>query len=258
MSGPAAIFSPESTITVALPATAFANLSSALQNAGREFSVSLVPVGDCTALGPLPPAVQFTGLELLFAIGRACSRPDVLDDPSRLFALFKYCNVISLADEFRLKRDVESVDSHKKKVLSDEFGCGMSFIVGSQCFGANFFLDFSTAVQRGWVATTAPKSRRPDYVTKPSGVSGELTLLEAKGTQTSLQYSQQDQIPSGCNQLESVNLVDSSYSIQKRAVVGIALQGEDEPLATTCHVGDSVSKPGYTFTFSDDVDKCII
>jgi hypothetical protein len=39
--------------------------------------------------------------------------------------------------------------------------------------------------------------------------------------------------------------------------VGIALQGENEPSATTCHVGDPGPISGYTFTFSDDVDRCI-
>jgi hypothetical protein len=71
---------------------------------------------------PAPaPSISFSGLELLKWVGQACTRPHVHDDPERLFALLRYATRIrARGSNPVLHQDLRELDSHKKKVLSDE------------------------------------------------------------------------------------------------------------------------------------------
>jgi hypothetical protein len=145
------------------------------------FTVPVEKVGNCSALGTIPQNITFNGLDLLLAIGQACSRPQLNFDPAQLFALFKYAGAIArTAGQLRLDDGLQKTDSHKLAVLSDEFGCGMSFLVARQLFGTTYFLDFETAVSNNWLQTTAKKRQRPDFVGQAVGSGSNLVLLEAK------------------------------------------------------------------------------
>ena len=204
-------------------------------------------VGNLPALPSLPACVRFSGLELLLDVGRACTRPEMVDDPETLFALFRYVTKISKYNgNMKLVNDVSNLDTHKKKVLSDEFGCGFSFLVSRRLLGTKLFLDTSTAIQEGWIRTTSSKSQRPDYVGWSSR-NNPLVVLEAKGTQ-SRGYCQR-QIARGCDQVSSVVLPHGLSSI--RIAVGVELQRLDQQNTTTVLVGDPEGAEGHAFDFRD-------
>ena len=131
----------------------------------RVYEVPFRKVGSLPALSSLPPTLRFTGLDLLLDVGRACTRPEMVDDPERLFALFRYATKISTGDpNMRLTSQVSEMDTHKKKVLSDEFGCGFAFLAARRLLNTTMFLDTTTAVRGRWIGTASPKSRQPDYI----------------------------------------------------------------------------------------------
>jgi hypothetical protein len=82
-------------------------------------------------------------------VGRACSRLERRDDPAKLFALLKYGTAMASGSDLRLLDEQEDLDSHKKKVLSDEVGSGMALLVAEQTYGRTRWLDFETAQRRG-------------------------------------------------------------------------------------------------------------
>jgi len=201
-----------------------------------------------------PQSALTTGERLLLDIGRACSRPDVLDDPGRLFAVFRYALAISSRHPvLTLSPSYKGLDTHKKKVLSDEFGCGAAFLIAGELLGANNFLDLETAVAYGLVATTAPRSRRPDYIAPLN--SGRLLVLEAKGNQQSSQYSVQVQIPKGCDQVSRVAVVaPGDPQIDQRIVAATSLSFADwGPNTRTC-VGDPPERELETYTLRESVE----
>ncbi len=198
-------------------------------------SVDLQLVGTIAGIPTPPPQVQFTGFELLEAIGLACTRPHVTDDPERLFALLKYCTKLArLASNFRLVSDVGQLDPHKKKVLSDEFGCGFAILTCGKWLGTRLYLDLHEAVTRGFVSTSASVSRQPDYLAM--GVPGtSIVVLEAKGTQ-SHGYCRRAQIPSGCRQVQTV-MITGAPNVA-RIVIGTEVQRVDQPWQTVIYAGD--------------------
>ena len=219
------------------------------------FTVPIEKVGNCSALGTIPQNITFNGLDLLLAIGQACSRPRLNFDPAQLFALFKYAGAIArTGGQLRLDDGLQKTDSHKLAVLSDEFGCGMSFLVAQQLFGTTYFMDFETAVSNNWLRTTATKRQRPDFVGQADGSNTELVLLEAKGTQSSHDYCKNTQITKGCQQVRNVRLVSAAFSIGKRAAVGLALNYENESTGSRVYVGDPAGRgqKNYTLVNEDD------
>src|SRR5437867_1273698 len=82
----------------------------------------------------------------------------------------------------RRPRNRGAVAASRREPQTDEFGCGMAFVVASELFNATDFLDFETAVAQGFVNTRAPRSRRPDFL----GFLGpaRVIILEAKGNQS--------------------------------------------------------------------------
>lgn len=210
------------------------------------YEVPLQAVGSLPALPSLPPTVRFTGLELLLDVGLACTRPELADDPERLFALFRYATKISTGDpNMKLISEVSDMDTHKKKVLSDEFGCGFAFLVARHLLNTYKFLDTKTALRQGLVKTASPKSQQPDYIGWDP-LSNTLVVLEAKGTQ-SRGYCR-TQIARGCNQIRSVN-IPNSVSVT-RIAVGVELKREDEKAETTIFVGDPEETEGQEYIFN--------
>ena len=217
------------------------------------YKVPVQGVGDLSALPQLPPDVAFSGLELLLDVGRACTRPEVSDDPERLFALFRYATKICADNEnMRLSNVVYDMDTHKKKVLSDEFGCGFSFLISRHLLGTSVFLDTSTAIRRGWVQTESSRSKQPDYLSWRTN-NGVPVVLEAKGTQ-SKGYGKK-QIARGCDQVRAVVLPRVSHAI--RIVVGVELQRLDQEHETTVLVGDPESADRYEYAFRGSLVEII-
>lgn len=110
---------------------------------------SVHPVGTFPLSSSMPAVLRFTGLRLLLQIGRACSRPEVVDDPSRLFGLLKYATSLSSgmgllvpsggsSRSLSLRSGIETLDSHKKAVMSDEFGLRNGIRVCQPGIGSGF------------------------------------------------------------------------------------------------------------------------
>ena len=98
----------------------------AIQNLRRIYTVPVVATSAIPGLPTPPRAIAVAGERLLLDIGRAASRPEATDDPARLFGVFRYASSISGAHStLTLAADYHGLDTHKKKVLSDEFGCGI-------------------------------------------------------------------------------------------------------------------------------------
>lgn len=219
----------------------FLNWSKALTSLSTVYSTSIEVVSPIPGLAAPPPSISFSGLELLKWVGQACTRPHVHDDPERLFALLRYATRIrARGTNPVLDQGLRELDSHKKKVLSDELGCGFSFLVAARLLKARHFLDLREAIGRYMVRTSAPKSRQPDYIaTTHSGKT--LIVLEAKGTQ-SRNYGQR-QVQSGCGQVSTVRLAGMPKSTTVlRVVVGTELQREDQKHNSRILVGDPREK----------------
>jgi hypothetical protein len=211
----------------------FKNWALALANLRRSFLVPIQAVGMVQGIS-LPSHIEVTGLRLLLELGLACSRPHVLDDPARMFGLLKYALCVGESLDFRLAEQVRQGDSHKRKVLSDEFGCGISFLIARELLQAKRFLDLQTAIDQGWVVTPAPKSRRPDYIALQRRPDRRLIVLEAKGTQSGRAYSQA-QVLSGCEQVAQCKVTDGT-TVHHCMVVGACLSSENQRDGTVIHV----------------------
>ena len=175
-------------ITISVDNATFDQWTASLSVLQRSYLIPLVFTASIPGVASPPAAVDVTGERLLLDVGRACSRPEILDDPGRLFAVLRYASAVSdRYPVFTLTKPFWRLDTHKKKVLSDEFGCGAAFLLASELFGATTTIDLETAVANGWIATLAPKSRRPDYAVRLP--TGGLVILEAKGTQSGPSYA---------------------------------------------------------------------
>jgi hypothetical protein len=172
-----------------------------------------------------------------------------------LFSLLKYPGIISPQASFLFRASTAQIDTHKKKVISDEFGCGMAFSVARQVFGKTEFLDFQTAVGLGLVTTAAPQSRQPDYLAWGESLPSEIMLLEAKGTQTSLSYGI-SQISSACEQLQAANVIANGYT-QARVAVATVLMREAAAVPTTIYIGDPDSRSPFEYMLHGDARDAI-
>lgn len=214
-----------------------------MANAARTFSVPIVVLQAIAGVAP-PQTLQFSGVDLLNAIGRAMTRPDAIDDPDRLFALFRYGTKISnQVPNFRLSSARRIRDIHKGSVLSDEVGAGFAFLFASNVLGTAIFLDLPDAIRRGEIIRPAPKSTVPDYIGL-YGPSNSVVILEAKGSQTKNRCRTR-QMPKGCEQVASVGLPGGKIST--RVVVGIELRRDDVAGDTTMFIGDPPEEKSYPY-----------
>src|SRR5690349_7075251 len=128
---------PISTIKIDVDQATFDNWAQAMANAARNFTVPSTALQLIPGV-QLPPVLQFSGVDLLNEVGRATTRPDVIDDPDRLFALFRYGTKISnQIPNFRLSNARRLRDIHKSSVLSDELGAGFALLFASRVLGAS-------------------------------------------------------------------------------------------------------------------------
>jgi len=214
-----------------------------LENCNRTFLLPVINQSPAQMPG-LPAQVQFNGLSLLLDIGLACTTPHHSGLHS-MFSLLKYPSLISEMPVLRFRNSTIQIDTHKKKVISDEFGCGATFMIARSLFQKTQFLDFRTAVAIGLVQTNASQSREPDYLAWGPQNSPSIMLLEAKGTQTSLTYAT-SQITDACDQLVQATVIAPGYS-QARVAVALALMRQNSGSDTTIYVGDPDPQPIFTF-----------
>lgn len=222
----------------------------------RRFVVPLVPIGNVAGLPALPTGIGFSGLKLLQDVGLATTRPNVLDDPARHFALLKYASSLSDVAKFALHRDAKKADAHKKKVASDEFGCGFAFLVARRVLNAKHFLDLRTAVDDGIVALPTAISKQPDYIASGHDRT-RLIALEAKGTQSGVSDSKR-QVTAGCKQVAACTIADATYSFVARAAVGISLAREEQRVTSVVHISDPPEDARDPLVFSEDVARALI
>ena len=233
-------------------------LRQALAIVSRYFTVPLAALSPIPAGPSIPRALSVSGLRILLDIGRAGARPGVQDDPARFFAVFRYAQALAGSRSvLTLAQPFYDLDSHKKRVLSDEFGCGLAFIVATDLLRATGFLDFETAVAMGLVRTSAPRSRRPDYVGfLPSGTP---IILEAKGTQQGVGYARGVQILSGCRQVTAPRLLGRGVGEQAlRLVVASALYYEQWSPDTTVFLGDPDDVPTEDYVFEEEFVSSLV
>ncbi len=249
---------PVTFVELGVDRTTFIQWSNMLSGLRQMYSVPLQYVGTVSGLTSPPQTLQFTGLDLLLDIGRACTRPEINDDPERLFAIFRYATKISSSmssnnPNLRLVSQVADMDIHKKKVLSDEFGCGFAFIVARRLFNADIFLDTFTAMRLGILNTSSPRSQQPDYFSV-SLAGAKALIIEAKGTQSN-NYCL-SQIAKGCNQVKAVNLPSINSAI--RVVIGAELRREDHSSDTTIFIGDPDEIEGHEYDFNIPLSEAIV
>ena len=224
-----------------------------LMNCDRTFHIPLFDQGPIPVQN-LPAQIHLNGVSLLLDIGVACVSPHHSGMHS-LFALLKYPGLISAQIGFLFRPSTSQIDIHKKKVISDEFGCGMAFAISRLIFGKTHFLDFQTGMDLGLVATTAPQSRQPDYLAWGAALPNEMMLLEAKGTQTSLNYGI-SQIADACDQLQAATVLANGYT-QTRVAVATALMRVGAPNPSTIFVGDPDAREPYKYEIQGDARRAI-
>jgi len=241
-------------ITISVDNATFDQWTASLSLLQRSYLIPLVFTASIPGVASPPAAVDVTGERLLLDVGRACSRPEILDDPGRLFAVLRYASAVSdRYPVFTLTKPFWRLDTHKKKVLSDEFGCGAAFLLASELFGATTTIDLETAVANGWIATLAPKSRRPDYAVRLP--TGGLVILEAKGTQSGPSYAS-DQLTAGCLQVAAVQVTGpGSPQIAARVASALSLSFEQWGPDTTVFVGDPPEAQSDMYDFREDVAR---
>ena len=236
-------------VLITMSEAEIATFWSDLENCDRMFVMPVMNQNPAQLAG-LAAQVQFNGLSLLLDIGLACTTPHH-SGLHGMFSILKYPSLISQLPAFRFRNGTAQIDIHKKKVISDEFGCGAAFMIARSMFQKTQFLDFQTAVAVGLVQTNAPQSRQPDYLAWGPQNPTSIMLLEAKGTQTSLNYAAR-QIVDACDQLLQATVIAPGY-LQARVAVALALMREDSGNLTTIYVGDPDPEPKYTLKLVGEV-----
>jgi len=186
----------------------------------------------------LPAALQFSGVDLLSAIGRACTRLEDATAPAALFPLLKYVESVAAGGSLALSDDIEFLDRHKKTVLSDEFGSGAALMVAERLLKTPQLLDVDTGIAMGVVATNAPRSRRPDFFGTTTESPRRVLVVEAKGTQSSEGYAVR-QVVDGCDQLRALDVAGSWTGIPVvRVAIGLRLTRASQNGETSLFVSD--------------------
>jgi hypothetical protein len=212
---------PTHSISIRVDKSTFQTWARSMAVLRTQWQVPVAGVDDVSALPPLPARYRFSGLKLLREVGLAASRPDVLADRARHFAILRSATAIAEGDRFLLVQELARSDAHKKQVLSDEVGSGFALLIARKLLGARRFMDLRVALDDGLVVLDLPRAEQPDYVARTS-IPSQLVIIEAKGTQKSLTYSR-TQVRRGCEQVANVSAGDPSITIAHRIAVGIAL-----------------------------------
>ncbi|HJU43778.1 MAG TPA: hypothetical protein VJ691_13215 [Vicinamibacterales bacterium] len=201
----------------------------------------------------LPTALGFTGVDLLSAIGRACTRPEDATAPSALFPLLKYVESVAASGSLALSDDIGFLDRHKKTVLSDEFGSGAALMVAERLLKTPKLLDVETGLTMGVVNTNAPRSRRPDFVGTTMESPPRVLVIEAKGTQSPGAYFLR-QVIDGCDQLQALNVAGSWTGLSVvRVAIGLRLRRASQSGATSLVVSDPerAKRPRHRLSLPD-------
>ena len=225
----------------------FERYVNAIRNLFQVRTVQVSTQGRVVGLASLPRQISCSGVEFLLSVGQACSKPHVAQDFTNLFALVKYAGALAPGHKLALSGSASHMDTHKKRLLSDEFGCGMALLVARHCLDSDYVMDFETAVMHQFVSTSAPLSRRPDFLVRLQG--GDFALIEAKGSQSGTSYVRTKQIPSGCEQVRRVALQPAA-SVKSRLVVGLAIARETRN--SSIILGDPPQSEPYTYRFNED------
>ena len=242
-----------SSIVMTVDRPTYQNWARSVKNLSRSFTISVNLVGHIPGFHLHDKTLQFTGLELLSEVGRACTRPHIVDDPDRLFAFFRYATKIANMSDFRLDSALSDLDTHKKRILSDEIGCGFSFMVARRMLNYDQFLDLKDAVGKGLITTCASRYLQPDYIGQSTQHQG-IAVLEAKGTQRRW-YGPRKQIPRGCVQVAAVRAMPGRRMV--RIVVGSELHREDEGHGSKIHLGDPDEEKSHQYDFGADPEALI-
>lgn len=248
---------PISSIRIDVDQPTFQSWSRAMINLSRSFSIPLVPVPPLGGLFPvLPSHLTFTGVDLLNEVGRAATRPEITDDPERLFALFRYGTKIGTnIPNLRLRDRSYIRDFHKKAVLSDELGSGFALLAAGRLLGVSIFLDLHNALRQRLVSTKAPRSTVPDYVGL-YGPGGSTVILEAKGSQ-SRYYCRKIQVPKGCRQVRSVSTPPAATCL--RVVIGTALRKDSDDQDSRTFFGDpEEDERPYLYEFGGTLESVAV
>jgi hypothetical protein len=247
---------PISSIKVDVDQATFRNWSMAMINLSRTFTIRVVPAPPLGSLPPLPRELSFTGVDLMNQVGHATTRLEVINDPDRLFALFRYGTKIGKrTPNISLSSETYISDPHKKAVLSDELGSGFALLAAERILGVSLFLDLHHAIDLSLVATGAPNSSIPDYIGL-YGPNSTTVVLEAKGSQ-SRAYCRRKQIPKGCAQVKSVS-VSPGKSGLLRVVVGTVLRKDSDAQYSETLIGDpEEDEPAYSYEFDQSLENAV-
>lgn len=245
-------------ITLDVDAETFARWSAATSNLRRTIYLPVVAVGTLDpGLPPVPNGVNVTGADVLMDIGQACTRPERPEDPSALYAVLRYATALSQGTPgLTLDTATGWLDSHKKRVLSDEFGCGVALLVTSVIESRLRYADTETAILLQLLQTSQARSRCPDYFAIDPGNPTIAYVIEAKGTQQGDTYCSGTQIPRGCQQVAAVQLVPPGPQLL-RVVVGTALQIESRGTHSKVFLGDPTEIEPEPYSFSRPLPQVI-
>jgi hypothetical protein len=160
---------------------------------------------------------------------------------------------------FSLVPAIKTLDSHKKAVLSDEFGCGMALVVCAYALDAYLYMDVETALAQDLLWAHSARGRRPDYIAlRPfAAVHERWVILEAKGSQSGDTYCRDFQVPDACDQLSRVHLVEENAH-PSRVVTATSLFREDERHQSKVFVGDPVQNGDQSYFFRRDGIESVI
>lgn len=205
----------------------------------------------------IPAEVTVSGLELLSAVGRACTHPDDASAPSALFALLRYAWAVADSEHLALADDIERLDSHRKAVLSDEFGCGVALLFAERFLATPLLMDVESGIDQGSLKTRHARSRRPDYFGKTCETTPRVLILEAKGTQGPVRRGKK-QVKSGCDQLRKVKLAGSWSGMPTvRTVVATCLRRASESQVSKTLVGDPSGSGQFEYHLQDGLERSI-
>jgi hypothetical protein len=149
---------------------------------------------------------------------------------SELWAFVRYFFAVTGDDDLRLTQDFLDMDPHQKTILSDDFGMGftMHWIASkldllAACDGRYFIENHLNQVGAVYSGGTGKRGlgKSPDFIAIDS--LGKFHVIECKGTQSSLNYRNQQLRDSGSIQKRTVRFPRSSAG--ERLCAGIFIAG---------------------------------
>ncbi len=171
----------------------------------------------------IPNQENFNLIEVLIHIGMVTRHPeDHGININTYWAFLRYMNCFKEGENFKLSKKWEDVDSHQKTILSDDFGMGFASYLLTK------YMDIIAIVDTGFFLKYLPSSlgvnkkskkgpsKTPDFILLDR--SGDLHILECKGTQTSINRLEK-QLSDGKEQVDNLN--DPGGIISEKLVTGI-------------------------------------